>query len=534
MKINLYKIDSKNIEVLSKRLKKTGYKLTSKVKTSKGIVYLYINRKKRWRKEWLDMLIKLFDLKEKDFNFGEIYNAILVVNIAKEFFGIPFGYAFHRLREICDPEFAMKFAEVQMDPSSVDLKSSFFIQSMKIKELTSYRYGSGIQYEPGESFYLISGKPKDTYFGKRIKCGLSVEFTNPFDLKDMDSLELERIVEFVANVNEILSNPATFKFPRIFRFKKSDPITDNLDSILLEKLKNDKFNGIEVVLDSLPLFLEYGILPTNEKCTIKYSKFQKEYEELTLENICEFLRENDVKSLKDVEIVIKGQESEEKILKLKDILLVHLEDNEEKYILNESFWGEYNESFTKLVEERLNEITREKVFFNEFEINNFKNEDEYIKKINNKFPESIKLHKVLISFSFNGIKVKNIELADLYKDEELITIKLGGNNKEFCYAFDQAYQGVICLKKGGLGLSKQLENKLNNVALEKIKEILNAKTYAILLGFEQGLYSEKIKSNEFNLNSLGSFILKLKIVWWDDFMRDTRINYKIYGEGIKN
>ncbi|MBO8161825.1 MAG: hypothetical protein H0Z24_09360 [Thermosipho sp. (in: Bacteria)] len=43
------------------------------------------------------MLIKSFYLKEKDSDFGEIYNAILVVNIDKEFFGIPFGYAFHNL-----------------------------------------------------------------------------------------------------------------------------------------------------------------------------------------------------------------------------------------------------------------------------------------------------------------------------------------------------------------------------------------------------------------------------------------------------
>ncbi|MBO8161824.1 MAG: hypothetical protein H0Z24_09355 [Thermosipho sp. (in: Bacteria)] len=54
MKINLYKIDSKNIEELSKRLKKTGYKLASKVKTSKGIVYLYVSRKKGGEKNgWI-------------------------------------------------------------------------------------------------------------------------------------------------------------------------------------------------------------------------------------------------------------------------------------------------------------------------------------------------------------------------------------------------------------------------------------------------------------------------------------------------
>ncbi|MBT1247359.1 MULTISPECIES: TIGR04141 family sporadically distributed protein [unclassified Thermosipho (in: thermotogales)] len=533
MKINLYKIDSKSVEELSKRLKKSGYKLASKVETSSGIVYLYINKKNRQQKEWLDRLIKIFDLKEVNFNFGEIYNAILIVSVNEDFFGIPFGYAFHILREICEPEFAMKFAEVQIEPSSVDLKSSFFIQSTKIKELISYRHGSNLRYEPGESFYLVSGKPKDMYFGKRIKCGLSVEFSKPLVLEDRNSLV--NITEFVAKVRTILSTTTTLNFPRIFRYKKSDSITEKLDNILLERLKNNDFKKAEIIIDSLPNFLQYGTLPTNEMCIIKYKKHSKKYEGLTLKNICEFLSEFDVEELKNVEVVVEGQESEEKVLKLKDLLLVHLENDKKRYILNESFWGEYNNSFIELVEKKLNEITREKVFLNKFGIKDFKDENEYIKKINDKFPDAIKLHKVFINFSFNETKVKNIELADLYKNRELITIKLGDDNSAFCYAFDQAYQGVYCLNEDSKAvLSEKLKGKLDNIGMEKIKEILNAKTYALLLGFKQKTYSDKIKNNEFNLNDLGSFILKLKILWWDNFIKDKEINYKIYVEGIAN
>jgi uncharacterized protein (TIGR04141 family) len=530
MKINLYKIDSKDIDELTKKLKK--YELVDSLEIDDTSFYLFINRKKRKRKQWIEELSKIFDLSKGKFNFGEIYNGILIIDFENKLFGIPFGYAFHRLREICDPEFAMNFAEIQLDPSNIELKGSFFVQSMRIKELVSYKAGSRIRYDLGESFYFVSGKPKDSYFGNKVKCGFSINFSKEFALENKCSLE--KISEFVKKVDSVLKEPKEFKFPRIYTYKKSNPITEKLDNILLEKLKIDDLENVEIVIDSLPMFLKYGILPTNERGTIRYNKIFETYDEFTLENICEFLRENDIRDLSNVKITFGEQETEKSEIKLKDILLVHLEDNGERYVLNEGFWGKYNESFIKLLEEKLNEISNENMKLNEFGIDSFSNEDEYINTIISKFPNSIKLHKVFLNFSGNNTKASNIELADLYKNGELITVKLGKNNSDFCYAFDQAYQGIICLIKGNITvLSEQLAKKLTGLAPNRIGEILSVKTYAILFGFEQKLYLEKIKNNIFNLNSLGSFILKLKIVWWDDFMRFSDLNYKIYVEGVR-
>lgn len=178
MKINIYNIDLKDIDELSKKLKK--YELVDSLEVDGTNFYLFINRKKRKRKQWIEELSTIFDLSKDKFDFGEVYNGILIIEFKNKLFGIPFGYAFHRLREICDPEFAMNFAEVQLDPSNIELKGSFFVQSTRIKELVSYKTGSRIRYDPGESFYFVSGKPKDSYFGKKVKCGFAIDFSNSF------------------------------------------------------------------------------------------------------------------------------------------------------------------------------------------------------------------------------------------------------------------------------------------------------------------------------------------------------------------
>lgn len=544
MRINLYKIDLKSFDEVKKELSNGNhvYELVGSKNVNNSTFYLFINQRKREEKKWFNELLKVFeDLKNINPNFGEIYNAILIFESENNLFGIPFGYAYHKLRGICDPEFAMNFAEAELPSSNIELKGSIFIQNTKLKELVRYKPGSVIKHDPGESFYFVIGKPKNPYFGNKIKCGFSIEFSKEFSLENEESLN--EINKFINKVNSSSSsrNKKISNFPRIYRLKKSDPFTKKLDDFLLKKLKEKEkgkdFEDIEVFIEHLFIFHEYGFLDFESEVTIKYNdendkvKLYSKKLDYTLDSICDFLKEKDVKDLKDVRIVFQNQEMEENEFKLKDILFVHLKYEKENYVLNEGFWGKYNDSFEKIIKEKLNDISNKKVKINEFKIKGLKNEDKIISKIVSSSLGIESLHKCFVSFQNGTIKAKKIEIADLYKDNdrELITVKRG-KNRDLCYAFDQAYLGTICLsQRESIKPSKSSKTKLNKNKLEKI---LALKLYSILLIFEQESYSKQIKNNEFNLNNLQSFILKLKIAWWDDFIKTTNLDYRIYVEGI--
>ncbi len=535
MKVNLFKIDAQEddstLETLINELELSGYDNVSNL-DYEGIEYnLYIEQKPRRNILWIEELNKVFNFGGISKNLGEINNGVLVINApSKNIYAITFGHSYHFIHEYCDRNFALDFAESELKSADVDTKSSDFIHGIKIKELVNLKDNSTPTSIGGESFKFVGGIPNSQIFGKRIDCGYSIHFgrnfsfEKPEDIKELNNLIIE--TERTINKKEKL-----FKFPRITYLPKSNPLNIKLNNLVKEELICNSEN-IEIYTSSFTV-LGSTVLMNSDNYSYsvyvkgKFKKTIEKYDIISKECIVDYFNKykSDIDDIDSVKVIVEKIEGniELKAQSIKRYIFASCELNGTEYLLSDNRWGYINQTFYETLEKSLNTISETCVEFGTGALAvDYDDEDDYIDKVvsSTKFN---KLHKLFIYL--NGVP---FEIADLLEKDNnnLITVKLGSKNQEFIYSFDQAISSATFLTHQK---DYQLYQKLVSAKFDEdlIEKIFSSKGYFVLLGFEQKSYHELIQNNDFNLNMLNSFLLKLKIVSWVSLMKNTDMIYKI-------
>lgn len=535
MKVNLYKIEQvqKSDEItytkFVEKINKKGY-VSKEKKTIHSIVFeLYINRKQRSEIDWLEELYKVFDKNSDEINYGDIYNAIIIIRgIQNNIYALTFGHSYHAVQSSCDMNFAMDFAESELKAGDIDTKSSDYVQSIKIRELVNVKEDSVTTSIGGESYRFVAGKPSFDLYGKRIDCGFAIQFSKTFPIENAESLN--DITNLIVNIERSLLKPKVNSFPRIRYLNKSNEQNEVLDAEFLENF-NSNNNEIEVYTSTFNIIGSKILYNSAEYKYVLYCKnnksnTQEEIEFLNQGNVVDYFNryKNTINILDDVQVIIIKNGEERPSKSIKNFLFSILEFQEEKYILTNGRWGIVNEKFIDELERTLDFIDEHYVDLapKEFSIS-YIDEDDYVDKLT-KNVDFVKLHKNLIR-----VENSSFELADIFSSSqnELIAIKLGSSNQEFIYSFDQASSAVKCLLNAkDYQLSEQLSNyKIDN---NVIKQILNKPRYSVILAFEQVTYKNQIKNGTFKLKNLKSLLLKLKIASWADFMTSCNIEYGLH------
>ena len=540
LKINLYRIEKKvdknkddiTYATLESELKAHNYSLKSK-ENIEGIKYeVFVNEKDRESIEWLEELINIFRFEDFDPNYGELYKAIIIIKgIKNKIHAIPFGYSYHLIQKLCDFNFALDFAESELTNEGLTIKSSEFLYGNKIKEIVNIKPESIPTTEGGENYKYVSGIPQHTgIFGKKVECGYSIRFS-----KNISVLQLEGLKEINFLIQEveraISKKDKLSSFPRVRYFHSEDKINEEYDLKSMEKIKNKEISfdfyisPIDIIGTNFLIYTsEYSfeIYVKNNSSTTKESN-----DNITEQYIIQYIQKNEEKinSLEDIIIIIKNMDEEVTRKSLKNFLLfIFTDEDNNKIILSSGRWGEVNRSFLDEIERHLNFIQDNNMVLNDPKyVADYSNEDNYVEKIITNNNGLFQLHRKLIKV--NGSRY---ELADLWdkSNNKLIAAKLGKDNQDFIYSFDQVNSAVKCLiNYKDYDLIDQLEDY--NFKKDEIDLILKSRNYSIILAFEQKTYRKTIVEGDFKLNDLKSLLLKIKICHWSNYMNNMGVEYEL-------
>lgn len=499
----------------------------------------------------------LFSINE-DFDEGMYqYNAIVMAKTQKAIYMIPFGYAFWTVEKIADLDFGLDFAERAIDSKNISVKGVSYIQRTKMKEVTNYKMGQNEFPKASESYFSVSGTPSsENIYGKNIDCGTAVGIGKSynFNLKNSDlEKRSEKLLQFCKLFNEIditMNKKSQSSVPRLRKVKKSNPLTETLNTELLKVIKE---NSSEVITDidvnriqlfgnqiqvidstlSLRVFIDKKDLKETSVVEVNLSDFSlvnyiKEYEK-------------DIESMHDMVFEITEDESREKFVKdFSQIMHCELEYEGQVYLLQDGYWEYFNPRFFELINEKLGEIQNIVRFDDRFNIDyisekkgTLSGEGGYIEKICED-DDLIKLHTRSINVSG-----KNVEIADLYSksNNEMYAVKRGVETGTAIYSFEQSILGFHALSnpkefqvQEELERYNAKESKFEEIDKNTLKKILKCNNSSVvwLVKPKPKRVYEGVKQKIFKLTQFGSILLKLKIIDWYDFLIENRISPKLY------
>lgn len=483
--------------------------------------------------------------------FSEVakqYNTIILVKTSRSFYLLPDGFAYHTVEKICEPDFGLNFAERTVQEDGISLRGVTYIQRNKIREVTQYKNDQNDFSSASESYFSISAKPQnEEIFGNNLDCGMAISFSKNFILNSEEGRQ-----DFFKLFNEIdiaiYDNKSISSFPRFLQLQKDDENTKALDTLLLEKLNNEKsasnisigFNRIQMAGNSIEIVDAISRLYVY----ITHDKGNKEEIGFNGENLKEFIKKNSkkIKNLDNLRLAIVDSDGNElKNDLLKKFLFCQIETDSvgspKIFVLDEGRWGYFNERFYSLLDNQMKEINNIVELDNEFDDpypiikDHLMGEDAYIENILNKNKHYYKMHKRFISVG--GVSV---EIADIYdaKKEELLTIKRKVKTSTAMYSFDQSILGIRALENPvELEIRKYLEKERNDhekLPSEIVDEIMKCKKQRILwLVTDDPHYVYKdIKDKTFKIGNLKSVLLKLKIIDWYSYLRENDYDIKLY------
>lgn len=489
---------------------------------------------------------EFFEITPRFSEASKQYNTIILVETSQNYYLLPEGYAFHTVEKIAKSDFGLSFAERTVQEEGISLRGVSYIQRNKIREVTQYKEDQNDFSRASESYFSISGKPRDeNIFGSTIDCGTAISFSKNFDV----NTEFGRN-EFFQLFNEIdvaMNNEILSSFPRYMILKKTDPIINQLKEKLLETLKSDEpimnistgFNRIQIagnkieIIDTISTLQVYINNKSDNKAQIGFNG----------ENLQEFIRENtvEIKSIDDLKLVVNN--ADDIAIKRKSLLEflfceIELEINgiNKVYILDNGRWGHFNSRFDSLVEDKMNEINHNIEISDFYSIeypiikDNLQGEDAFIENLLNQNEGFYKLHKRLIPTGGSSI-----EIADIYDSETdtLITIKRGIKTSTSMYSFDQSILGSRILSNHEeFDIIKYLSDyRDSNHPLPNpiIKKIINCRNQQVLwlVSNKPDYVYKAILENDFHINNLKSFLLKLKIIDWYSYLVENSFNIKL-------
>lgn len=477
-----------------------------------------------------DWIFDEFDLEKISVNSRP--KAILLIKSNNQFFAATFGHSYYKINLCADKKWAFEFAQ-RVDYSSIKSMEVNIPNSMINKRINSYINYSTFEINSGESLsridaHLNIGNKIDEKISDRIHIGNSLKF-------NLSENNLKNIASTIDYINFIIDKKdIKNKIPRFTQIQDSEKI-DEYERFLEAELKsNFKNNGELYQIDFNNYLTNYDlVLSDYDKFIIQLNENQKTINSLEIELISNFISSNDDSDVLN-NLSISIQELDNAAFNFKDLIFFDYFD--EKIVLVEGVWYEYNEDYLEYLEDSMNELKidyiKEYSFYNPkfFEFIKKRYKDDLERKITCGYDEFYEneygfVKEYFIEDNFNKFletqgfinldkdtendSNHKIEIADLYKDGTIYAVKIGNAASSLSYVVDQSLIGLKYIHEGRT--KKVKRESLTNVCI-----------WLILVR------DTKINS----LNDLNIIILKNKLDYWKKQVRLLgynpliRINYK--------
>jgi len=418
---------------------------------------------------------------------------------------VSLGKSHFYLNKFIELDFGIDLAIRMADEDTILLKKSRYFSGSKRQDISSYTDFVKDNYESGESVDHLKLKAanKDIWGGRNIICADSIQL----DI----SKSPDQLVEVFGYIDDALVGDHVIDLPKLEQVKDLDLIS-YLDDEMLSSVKElnaqvavEEFNvhGVNICFNFSNY--SYEIFSRLEDGTAH--KHAVLGDSLNIEDVQEFLlAHDDIQDINLVKVRFRIDGAGWFVKEIKEVLDFNVEYQGAHYFLNSGEWYKFNQVFLDYLKRSLESIDfvrREDLVEKEFlawqaekklkmqegepVLNNITYREYY-------FNEKMSLEQgyVLLDRELEQIpslsparKKYKVEVADLYRDEEIVSVKISSEAPELIFNIEQSKAALELIKnkvvREGMGLKSVA---LWVITKDDIDSVVDFKSILFLLALD--------------------------------------------------
>lgn len=513
---NIYRIKLNLIEKLKAKIFSTELVEQKTISSANFLSTFYYSENVEGNEVWwwktYNAYIKNLSLKPTNKFYYGLLISIPSDSNAEFAYVISLGKSHFYLNEFIERDFGINLAIRMANENSVLLKKSTYFSSIKKGDVSSYQKFITNNYEPGESVDHLKLKASDTktWGDKNLIFSDSVLLSDDIQPSDIELILTK--IERAMNGNQIIS------LPKLEMVKRESDVAE-LDTIILAAMKHSSLSfttsefeviGHQIILSqdnyNYELFTRVGNGPYENK-----QKVGNSLDAVQIQNYINNLTDN--YSLEHIKVRFKDDTSGSRTTNLKEAIEYSTTLRGESYFLRNGIWHKFNQTFMEYLESSLNKIPTTSSY--DLIENNYeewkKAKEELIKQCKeDNTPDLIDNKLTYREYYFNklmsdchgyelwdrdnkslpsinkGGKDYKVEIADLYLNGEVISLKISEDTSELIYNVAQSTTAIELTRNKAISLGLDLKTaSLWFVFKKDIKKITDFNSVQLLIAIER-------------------------------------------------
>lgn len=502
---NIYKVKSEHLNDLVTKINSVGLvqQKTQNCDNYEMTFYFSENIEGNhiwWYEKYKDFLNSQDELPKNIFYFG-----LLICkneDDPKEIYAVSLGKSHFYLSKFIESDFGINLAIRMANEQSILLKKSRYFTGTKRHDISAYAKFSKDSYESGESVEHLKLKASNT----KVWGDKNIIFADSIQLDiAKEPYELPSIFN---DISDSMKDEEIIKLPKL-EVVSDEILIHDLNSSLLNSINNNQFNvSIEEIsvsgINILFRFHEYNY-------ELIFKKKRKEIAKCDIGNsldilqISKFIKENNINNLDDVKVKFNKEEGSPHTKGLKEFIDFYTDFEGSKYFLKNGKWFNFNQTFMEYLKKSLigiellkadnlieqeyldwklqkeieiaNNTSSNKVTYREYYFNKKMSNDNGYVLLDRQL-------EMIRALDPNGNQYK-IEVADLLKDNEIISVKISTKAQDLIYNIEQSKTSLELIKQKQISIDCELEAAALWIVYDKpISSIIEINSIQFLLALD--------------------------------------------------
>lgn len=504
---NIYRIKTSKMEDFLKKIKDVGLVEQKTIDSDDYEMVFFYSEYLEGSQIWWWKVYREFFNENLDEPLNYFYFALLIATRknAEVSYLVSLGKSHFYLNRFIERDFGINVAIRMADEKSILLKKSRYFSGSKRQDISSYAKFVRDNYEPGESVEHLKIKALDSdLWGDR-----SIIFADSIQMTiEKTPLDLTSIFN---QIEATLSEGLVIKLPKLEIVDDEDLIRqldENLLGAILKRnadvgLSEFEVFGIEFCFRFLTY--DYQIYVRGDDHSSKNSEVFSQ--SIEINDVIKFIssQENtpDLEKIK-VRFLLDGKGRFTK--GIKDILDYYIKKDDKTYFLRDGIWYSFNQVFIEFLKDSLGKIPlmhKEDLFESDYQrwlvekkaqIDSGENVEDKIVYREYYFNKKMAAEQgyqlmdrelELIKSIEEDNKNYKLEIADLYKDGEIIAVKISKDERELIYNIEQSKDALTLLMEKTVTTNKDIRKAVLWFVLEKdITRITELNSIQFLLAIE--------------------------------------------------
>ena len=420
----------------------------------------------------------------------------------KEIYAVSLGKSHFYLSKFIESDFGITLAVRMADESTTLLKKSRYFTGTKRHEVSSYENFNKNSYDSGESVEHLKLKASN----KEIWGDKNIIFADSIQLDiSKEPTELSQILNFISDT---MGDEEIIKLPKLEEVSDS-MVVDQLNASILTSITNSQanVNVEEISISGINLIFRfneynYELLFKKGRQVVAKLDIGNSLDIITISN---FFSANNITNIDEVKVRFNREEASTLTKDLKELLDFYKEHEGYNYFLKNGKWFKFNQTFMEYLKNSLVEIelvpsdelieqeyldwkalkeiqitdntASNKLTYREYYFNEKMSIDHGYQLLDRQL-ESIR------ALDPNGKDYK-IEVADLYRDNKIISVKISNTTQDLIYNIEQSKSSLELIKQNKISLDDELQSVALWIVLEKsISSIIEINSIQFLLALD--------------------------------------------------